>query len=182
MSDTIGVMELNSIAAGVQCGDAMLKGANVELLSAQPVCAGKYQIVVRGMVADVMAAVESGRVIAADSHVDDTVIARVDPRVSAALAGAADITPKSAVGIIETFSLTASIRAADVAVKTAGVELIEIRLGRGLGGKAFVIMTGDVGSVNASVESVTNVLGESGMLAKTAVIPSLHAEMMKSLL
>jgi microcompartment protein CcmL/EutN len=174
-------LELNSIAAGIQCGDAMLKGANVQLVSAQPVCAGKYLIVVGGMVADVSASLAAGYAAAQDSYVDKLLIPRVDERVRTAMAGTASVERKSAVGIIETFSLAAAVTAADAAVKAANVDLIEIRLGRGLGGKAFVVMTGDVGSVKASADAVESQQGDSGMLAKIVVIPALHPALYDSL-
>ena len=40
--ETIGFLELNGIAKGVEAADAMLKAAEVELISARPSCPGKY--------------------------------------------------------------------------------------------------------------------------------------------
>jgi len=51
------MIETNSIPAGIEAGDAMLKAADVSLASAQPVCAGKYIVIVSGGVAAVEAAV-----------------------------------------------------------------------------------------------------------------------------
>ena len=48
--EALGMVELNSVAAGVKAGDEMLKTANVELIAAQPTCPGKYMIVVQGKV------------------------------------------------------------------------------------------------------------------------------------
>ena len=45
--ETIGFLELNSIAKGVEAADAMLKAAEVELISARPSCPGKYHVLVR---------------------------------------------------------------------------------------------------------------------------------------
>ena len=42
--------------------------------------------------------------------------------------------------------------AADYAVKSASVNLIEVRLGRGLGGKAFVVLTGKVSDVTTATD------------------------------
>ncbi|MCP3923248.1 MAG: BMC domain-containing protein [Desulfobacterales bacterium] len=56
-----------------------------------------------------------------------------------------------ALGIIETIGLVPAIEAADTAVKSAEVELLEYQfLGAGL---VSILMTGDVSSVNASVEA-----------------------------
>ena len=47
-----------------------------------------------------------------------------------------------ALGILEFFSVTGAIIAADAAAKAANVSLIEIRLGTGIGGKSFVTLQG----------------------------------------
>ena len=39
----------------------------------------------------------------------------------------------------------------NIAVKAARVDLLEVRLGRGLGGKSFVLLTGEVAAVQAAV-------------------------------
>ena len=58
-----------------------------------------------------------------------------------------------ALGIVESFSVASLIEGADAAVKTANVELIEIRLAMALGGKAFVTLTGDVAAVESAVDA-----------------------------
>ena len=59
--NALGMIESNSIAAGIATVDIMLKTASVELLLAQPVCPGKYIIIVKGAVAAVTSSVEKGR-------------------------------------------------------------------------------------------------------------------------
>ncbi len=51
------------------------------------------------------------------------------------------------------FSVASLTEAADAAVKTARVSLIEIRLAMALGGKAFATLTGDVAAVRSAVDS-----------------------------
>lgn len=176
------MLEVNSIAAGIEVGDTMLKAANVSLINAQPVCCGKYIIMVKGEVAAIESSIEAGTSIAKESLVDSLVIANVHPQVYEALNCSSIIEKRNAVGVIETFSLVSSIYAADTAVKTAMVDLIEIRLGRGIGGKAFVVLTGDVSSVKFAVEAATKGQGMQGMIVRTTVIPSPHPDIMKSLL
>ena len=50
--NALGMIETNSIPIGINAGDAMLKAATVELVAAQPICAGKYIVVVSGEVAE----------------------------------------------------------------------------------------------------------------------------------
>jgi microcompartment protein CcmL/EutN len=181
----IGVVEVLSIPLGVLAGDRMLKTAQVGLLTAQTACAGKYIVAVGGEVAAVKSAVEAGREAAATALVDSVLIANVDPRVMAAMAGASDVGDVLAVGVVETFSLASAIRAADMAVKAARVELIEIRLGRGLGGKSFFVVTGEVAAGEAALQATEAGGGpeEEGILiAGKVVIPAPHRDMIRTLL
>ena len=46
MGNAIGMIELSSIARGIETGDFMLKAAQVELNRASTVCPGKYMIII----------------------------------------------------------------------------------------------------------------------------------------
>ena len=46
--ETIGFLELNSIAKGVEAADIVLKTAAVQLVFARPGCPGKYNILFTG--------------------------------------------------------------------------------------------------------------------------------------
>lgn len=178
----IGVVETLSIPLGILAGDQMLKTAAVSLVSAQTVCAGKYIVVVSGEVAAVNSAVKAGVESAAHGLVDSLIIPNVDLRVIRAMSGACDVQNVQAVGVVETFSLACAIQVADAAVKAADVELIEIRLGRGLGGKSFVILTGDVAAVNAAVSAGEHAENTDGLIVSSVVIPSPHQDMIHALL
>jgi microcompartment protein CcmL/EutN len=141
----LGMIETNSIPAGVEAGDAMLKAADVALVSAQPVCAGKYIVLVSGDVAAVKASVAAGVALADWALVDSIVIPNVHEQVISAMCAATEISGAQALGILETFSLASAVICADTMVKAADVQLIEVRLGRGLGGKSFVVLTGEDG-------------------------------------
>lgn len=178
----IGVVETNSIPLGVLAGDQMCKTAEVELVSAQTVCAGKYIVVVCGEVAAVKSSVNAGVANAAASLVDCLIIPNVDERVIAAMNGACPAEQVQAVGVVETFSLACAISVADIAVKAADVDLIEVRLGRGMGGKSFVVITGDVAAVQASVNAAEKGEGEKGLISGSVVIPSPHMDMIRALM
>ena len=57
MYQAVGIIELKSIAKGVEACDAALKSAGIKLVSAHPSCPGKYEIIVTGAIADVDAAI-----------------------------------------------------------------------------------------------------------------------------
>jgi microcompartment protein CcmL/EutN len=167
----LGLVELNSVAIGILVADEMLKVAPVELVEATPVCSGKYVVIVRGDVASVDASVARGTSVGAESVVDTLFLANPLPGIFPAITGTTEAGQIDSLGVIETFSVASTIVAADVAGKAAPVRLLEIRLAKGLGGKAFVTMTGTVSEVEASVEAGGGYAGNKGLLVRSIVIP-----------
>ena len=151
--NALGMIETNSIPLGINAGDAMLKAATVELVAAQPVCAGKYIVIVTGEVAAVRESVDAGKATAGQRLVDSMVISHVHEQVPKAINACNEVGQVAAVGVMEAFSLCAAVVAADAAVKAADIQLMDIRLGRGLGGKSFVTMTGEVAAVRAAIKA-----------------------------
>ena len=165
----VGMVEFNSIAAGIDAADQMVKTAQVDPLFFKTICPGKFVAAVTGDVAAVSASVNAGRETHADALVDWFIIPNIHRDVIGALAGATGITERGALGIIETFSI---VVASDAAVKAADVQLLDVRVALGLGGKGYALMTGDVAAVNAAVEAGSTAAAESGLLVSKVVIPS----------
>ena len=177
--EALGMIECQSIPKGIEAADAMLKTASVSLLTAQAVCAGKYIVLISGDVAAVAASVDAGKAVCGAGLIDSLVIASVHPQVLAATVACSDVPKPSALGILESFSLCVSIKIADAAVKAADISLIEIRLGRGLGGKAFVVFTGDVSACEAAVRAAEQTEGAQGMISQSVVIPSPNMDLVR---
>lgn len=182
MRTSLGAIEVQSIPKGIEAGDAMLKAAGVELVSAGTVCAGKYVVVVYGEVDAVNASVQAGSTVAGGKLIDSLIIPNIHEQVPRAINACTDVGQVQAVGTMELFSVCAAIQAADAAVKTANVELIEVRLGRGLGGKSFVVLTGDVSSVRAAVEAGRASGTDKGLVSDCTVVPSPHPDLVRALL
>ncbi len=177
----IGLVELNSVAKGVECADDMLKTAAVELLMARAACPGRYLAMIAGDVGSVQNSIDVGRTTAGEFLVDTFVIPNVHPDIFAALSCATLVPEINALGIIETYSSASCIMAADAAAKAAEVTLIEIRCATGLAGKSFVTLTGDVGSVNAAVAAGVAAVEEEGLIQSHVVIPSPSKELYPNL-
>ena len=182
MLNAIGGVELTSVAKGMQTADAMLKTSNIKLLLARSVCPGKYVILLAGDVGDVKSAVDAGVAIAAHALVDSFVIPNVHPEVFPAIEGTNVVEELEALGIIEAFSVSALIEAADAAVKAGTVKLLEIRLAMALGGKAFVTMTGSVAAVETAVNAGAAVVGKKGLLVEKVVIPQPRQELLREII
>jgi microcompartment protein CcmL/EutN len=182
VKNSIGLIELTSIAAGMQAADAMLKAAAVDMVLARSICSGKYMVMVRGEVSAVQASVAAGVSAGHFSVIDSFVIPNLHESVFPAISGTTKIEVLEALGIVESFSVASLIEGADAAVKTADVRLIEIRLAMALGGKAFVTLTGDVAAVQSAVNAAAQVVGQKGLLVNKVVIPRPRAELLNEMI
>lgn len=174
---SIGLVELNSIAKGIEVCDAMLKEAEVALIEAHPICPGKYMVLIGGGVDAVRTSINKGEEIGGINIVDTFIIPNVHPQVSPALKASTAVDHLDALGVVETFSVASAIYAADTAVKAADVNLLEIRLANGMGGKSFFTLTGIVGAVESAVGAGVEVIKNEGMLVNSVIIPSPHEKM-----
>ena len=180
--DAIGLLELTSIAKGVEATDIMLKAADVELLTSRAICSGKYMVLVRGDVAACSSALSAGQDLGGEAVADAIVIPHLHEQVFPALSQSAEVEAVQALGVLEAFNVATLIEGADAAVKAAQVRLIEIRIAMALGGKAFCILTGEVAAVRAAVDAGKEVIGEKGLLTNWAVIPAPRPELVKEIL
>jgi len=173
----IALVETNSVAAGIQAGDAMVKKADVQILEARSICPGKYMVLICGEVGPVSEAFDVGVATAADTLVDQLLLPNVHPSVFPALMSATPPRDDEALGIVETVTAAICIVAADAAVKASDVQLLEIRLANGLGGKSFVLMEGTVADVEAAVAAGVELVKEEGLLIRQVIISQLHEQM-----
>jgi microcompartment protein CcmL/EutN len=180
--NSIGLIEMSSIASGFQVADAMLKAADVELLLARTICSGKYMVLIGGDVAAVTAAVDAGRQAGDFGVIDTFVIPNVHAEIFPAISGNTKVNKLEALGILESFTVTALIEGADAAVKAANVKLIELRLAMALGGKAFATMTGSVAAVTAAIEAGAQRIGRRGVLVNRVVIAQPRQELLSEML
>ncbi|MDR2614843.1 MAG: BMC domain-containing protein [Candidatus Accumulibacter sp.] len=182
MPHAIGLVELSSIAKGIETGDAMLKTAEVTLLTAKTVCPGKYIVMVGGDVAAVRQSVAVGVALADRRLVDHFLIPNVHPAILPSISGVTPIDEMRAVGVVETFSVAACIESADASVKAANVVPIRTHLAFGIGGKCYYVLTGDVADVDAAVKAGIDLAGGKGLLVHYTVIPRPHRQLVEVLL
>jgi len=182
VKNSLGLVEMGSIAAGFEVCDAMLKSADVELVLARTICSGKYMVLVKGDVAAIDAAVSAGQQAGSFSIIDKFVIPNVHESIFPAISGITKVEQLDALGIIESFSVASLIEGADAMAKSANVRLIEVRLAMALGGKAFASCTGSVAAVRAAVEAGAQAIGRKGLLVNKVVIPQPRPELLNEMI
>lgn len=180
--NSLGLIELTSIAAGMHAADIMLKTSNVQLVVSRTICSGKYMVLIGGDVAEVQAAVDRAAQQVEFAVIDTFVIPNVHKDIFPALSGHSNIEMLEALGIIESFSVASLIEGADAAVKAASVRIIEIRLAMALGGKAFCTLTGEVAAVTSAVDAGAKLIADKGLLVNKVVIPQPRQELLSEMI
>ena len=107
--NSIGLIELSSIAAGMQAADMMLKTSQVELILSRTICAGKFMVLIGGDVAAVQAAVSTADENLEESVIDTFVIPNVHPDIFPAINGSNLVEELNALRILESFSVASLI-------------------------------------------------------------------------
>ena len=163
MQNAVGVLEMKSISRATLVADICLKSAAVTL-QIRTTCPGKCLIFVYGEISSVKSAIESSCNDNGPEIIDYLLLGNIHPGVFPALFGTAEIKERQALGIIETFTVPAAVKAADEAAKSAQVEIIDLRAAQGLGGKGLIYITGGVGAVQMALDTVKSTLAQEGTL------------------
>ncbi|MCR5717025.1 MAG: BMC domain-containing protein [Lachnospiraceae bacterium] len=182
MGRAIGMIEFKTVSSGVVATDMMVKTSDVELLEAETVCPGKYIAIIAGDLSAVRAAVDTAAATNEDELIDSFVLGNPHESIFPAIYGATNVGKLRALGILETYDAAAIIEAADMAAKTAVVELIELRIAKGMCGKSYMFLTGEVAAVEAAIERAKQQIGTKGMYLDSSVIASPDEKLCKAIL
>ena len=178
MARAIGMVECTTVSTGFKAADEMAKAADVEILQAEVTCPGKFVILVAGELSAVRASVDvAGKY--SDKVMDTIVLGNPHESIFPAIYGTAQPEKIDALGILETYDVAALIVAADLAAKTAIVDLIELRLAKGMCGKSYMTLTGSVSAVQAAIEHAKAEAGDRGMFLDSSVIARPSDKLMK---
>ena len=175
MGKALGMIEFKTVSAGVTAADAMVKTAAVELIEAQTVCPGKYIALITGDLSAVDAAVANAKTQYGEQLIDSFVLGNPHEGIFPAIYGTTHVEHISSLGILETFDAAAIIVAADV-------ELIELRIAKGMCGKSYVFLCGEVSAVDAAISRARESVSEGGMYLDSTVIAHPDPQICKSIL
>lgn len=170
MNKAIGLVEYKTVSSGIYAADLLVKTANVDILQAETVCPGKYFALISGEIAAVKSAIDAAKANCPDKLIDSFVLGNPHESIYQAIWGTTDVENPASIGVLETYSVAQAIVGADVAAKTADVKLVELRLARGMCGKSYLILTGEVAAVKAAIERAKASAGEYGMYLDSTVI------------
>lgn len=172
MGKALAMAEFMTVSTGIRAADMMIKTAEVKVIEAEVVCPGKYIILIEGDLSAVKASVDTVRTAFGEKLIDSFVLGNPHSSIFPAIYGSAEITDRRALGVLETYSAASIIRAADIAAKTSIVDLIELRIARGMCGKSYMLLTGEVAAVEAAIEKAKNEAADGTMFLDSSVIAS----------
>ncbi len=170
MGKSIGMIEYKTVSSGIQATDLMVKTADVDVIEAETVCPGKYIAIISGELSAVKAAVDNAKETLPLQYIDSFVLGNPHESIFPAITGTSETDEIVSLGVLETFNASKIIVAADVAAKTADVKLIEIRVARGMCGKSYMLITGEVAAVTAAIERAKEAVSEDGMFLDSSII------------
>ncbi|MCQ2478495.1 MAG: BMC domain-containing protein [Clostridia bacterium] len=182
MGKAIGMVEFITVSAGMTGADIMIKTAKVSVIECATVCPGKYIVIISGEISAVKASVDAAKALESEKVIDSFVLGNPHDSLFTAIYGSSEPENVEALGVMESFSAATAIVAADAAAKTALVELIELRLARGMCGKSYLLLTGSVSAVSAAIEKARAEASDRGMLLDSSVIPRPDQKLWQSIL
>src|SRR5512144_1235652 len=168
---------LGDIPPGLFVLDALAKEADVEVLQTGTIHCGRYLILFGGEVGPVERAWRRALDTAGPQILDEVLLPHAEARLlPAILAGAIRWpAPGDTLGVLQAATPPVLVHAVDAALKGTLVDLVELRVGDGLGGKAIASLWGETHDVEAAVDLARSAFARAGGSASAAVIPRADA-------
>ncbi len=182
MGRALGMVEYKTVSTGIVATDRMVKSAELKLIFAQVVCPGKYIAMVEGELSAIRIAVDTAKNMYGDTMIGSFVLGNPHGDIFSAMYGTTKVNKVQALGIFETFDAATCIEAADHALKAAEIDIIELRIAKGMCGKSYFTITGSVACVSAAVERAMQHAKSSGMLLDSQVIAQADEQIARSIL
>jgi len=156
---TLAVMEFGSIADGIFCTDALLKRAPIAMIKSGTISNGRYLIIIGGSTASVEESLNEALAIGQASRMDHAFLPDVHDSIHDAILGQHAPIEQDAVAILETGTVAANVRAAELALKGTKVKLVELRIADyEMSGKAISVYNGELHEIEAAMEMACDFL------------------------
>ncbi len=172
----VALIEVESLARGMIAADALLKRAPVSIALAEAITPGKYLVLFSGGVAEVQEAFAAGLEVAGAALLDKLLLPVAARSLVDGLRGKLHQGQGESVGIVETHTVASALLAADRALKGAEVRLSQLHLARGIGGKGYFVLTGDLHQVEAGLQAAASAI-EARLLVTTEILQRPHPEL-----
>ncbi len=185
----VAMLQVTDVPLGLRALDALLKEAPVEVLATGTVQCGHYLIAFGGQLEATLRSFDRALEVAGDAVHDSVLLPDAESRIVPAFRDGVVRPPSGgdALGVVQSAACPVILGAVDMALKGAEVDLLELRVADGLGGKALATLWGKVHDVEAAMELVLRFAAghvDRGALARgevtTAVIPNADMDVQRA--
>jgi len=157
------MLDIDDVPRGLLALDLLVKEAEVAVYSAGTVQAGRYLILFGGPVAPVEMSFDRAIQATGGTLVDAVLLPHAEERIAPAVLEGARRWPSKQVdgdtlGVLQSGSSPTMLRCVDAALKGAEVDLVQLRIAEGLGGRAIATLWGETHDVEAAIELAERVL------------------------
>jgi microcompartment protein CcmL/EutN len=185
----VAMLQIVDVPCGLRALDALVKEAPVEVLATGTVQCGHYLIAFGGQVEAVVRSFDRALQIVGDAVADSVLLPDAEDRIVPAFRDGVVRPPShgDTLGVVQSAACPVLLGAVDAALKGADVDLLELRVAEGLGGKALATLWGKVQDVEAAIELALRVIAreiDRGSFsrggASTTIIPNADADVRRA--
>lgn len=157
----VAMVDLGAIPPGLLTLDALIKEAEIQVVSAGTVQPGRYLILFGGEVEPVERSLRRAEATAGRALLDSVLLPHAEPRILPAIGAAQRLWPAEGdtAGVVQTGTTPTLLAAVDASLKGALVELVELRIADGLGGQGVATFWGQTHDVEAALELAELAIG-----------------------
>ena len=148
------MLDVGDIPPALLALDALAKEAEVQIIGRGTIQPGRFAILFAGDVEAVQRSFKKAEPLCHPSLCDAVLLPHAEERLVPAISEGAMRwpSPGDTLGVLQLSYPPTLLRALDAALKGAYVELVQLRLGDGLGGRAFALLWGETHDVEAALE------------------------------
>ncbi len=169
MTEIIVMLEFKTVCSGMVAINDILNGSNTDIVDSLTVCPGKYIAIVKGLENEIQKGLSQVD-LSNDDIIGHITIEHNSDKIFSAIMGCGKVQNMRSLILIETYDASSAIKASNILLENSNLELIEIKMARGMCGKSVVIATGDFSELEIKKEQVMESLKESQMLISACII------------
>jgi bacterial microcompartment shell protein len=180
----LALVLVGEVPAGLRALDALTKEAEVTVLRTGTIQCGRYLILFAGEVGPVERSHRRALDVAGAHVLDEVLLPHAEERIAPAIQDAAIRwpAPGDTLGVLQAETPPVLLAAVDAALKGARVDLVELRVGDGLGGRAIASLWGETHDVEAALDQARAAFERGrGTGATTSMIPRADASVLSAL-
>jgi microcompartment protein CcmL/EutN len=183
MNNTICIIESSSVSVGYKAMDEMVKMSGINIFSSGIRNPGRFLLMAEADEASLKAAYDIGVEICGQWLVDSVILYNIVPEVLRTIDKLNKNVKINTLGIVEVKTMASTILCADVACKSADVEIVKLTISDQMHGAGFFAISGETSDMEAAIEASVRVACEAKVFINSSMFQNpdekLIAEIMK---